>query len=351
LPPPPPQWQPALADASASASMATTARHAPDRMPGSYHARLAAPGHLGYRGSSKMVARMEAKPFVKWAGGKSRLLGELAQRVPTAMGTYAEPFAGGAALFFAVASDVAKGKRSFERAVLADRNEELVVCYRAVRDDVEGVLRALGGYRYDRDIYYATRDQDTRGMATAERAARLIFLNRTCFNGLWRVNGSGKFNVPFGRYKNPRIVDEEGLRAASAFLHDVAIETVDFLEVTRALGPGDFVYLDPPYVPLSKTASFTAYSADGFRPADQARLAEELRSLRDRGVLAMLSNADTPETRKLYADFAVTVVHAPRAINSDATKRGQTPELLVVTWGPTGLHEERASVQARGLEL
>jgi DNA adenine methylase len=290
------------------------------------------------------------KPIVKWAGGKSRLLGELLSRVPTRMRTYAEPFAGGAALFFALAADVtsaARDRRVWKRAVLADQNEELIACYRAVRDDVGALLAALGAYRYDRDLFYATRERDTRGMSDVERGARLLFLNRTCFNGLWRVNASGKFNVPFGRYKNPRIVDEEKLRAASRALADVDLRVADFAKVTKSLGEGDFVYLDPPYVPLSKTAAFTAYGKDGFSPADQARLAKELRRMKERGVLAMLSNADTPETRALYDGLCVSIVRMARSINSDPTKRGETAEVIVTTWGAPGVHDLTEPRRAR----
>jgi DNA adenine methylase len=272
-----------------------------------------------------------AKPIVKWAGGKSKLLGELLARVPSRVGTYVEPFAGGAALFFALASD---GSRSFERAILADQNEELVACYRAVQKDVQGLIEALKGFRHDRDTFYAVRAESTEGKSDVERGARLIYLNHTCFNGLWRVNASGKFNVPFGRYENPRIVDEAGLRLASEALARAEILRVDFEKATAKLGPGDFAYFDPPYVPLSKTASFTAYAAGGFGPAEQERLCRVLRDLRARGVLGMLSNADTEGARALYRDFAVHTVSAPRAINSNAKKRGAVNELLVTSWGP-----------------
>ena len=160
---------------------------------------------------------------MKWAGGKSRLLGELIARVPRRLKTYAEPFAGGAALFFALASERARGARSFEHAILADRNEELVACYRAVQGDVEAVIEALADFRYDRDLFYEVRAQDTAGMSDVDRAARFIFLNRTCFNGLWRVNSGGRFNVPFGKYKNPRILDRDALLAASRALAGVEI--------------------------------------------------------------------------------------------------------------------------------
>lgn len=282
------------------------------------------------------------KPIVKWAGGKTRLLGELLTRVPTTMRAYAEPFSGGAALFFAVASEragVAKGRRTFEKAFLADQNEDLIACYRATRDEVDALVEALGKYHYDKKLFYETRELDPRSMSDVERGARFIFLNRTCFNGLWRVNSRGQFNVPFGRYTNPRILDEKGLRAASVLLQGVDLRVADFTAVTALLGAGDFVYFDPPYVPASKTADFTAYSSIGFGDKDQQRLVDEFRALKKKGVLALLSNADTPGTRELYKEFSTHVVHAPRAINSDSTKRGDTPELLVASWGPQGLFE------------
>jgi DNA adenine methylase len=275
-----------------------------------------------------------AKPIVKWAGGKSKLLPKLLEHVPTRIRTYAEPFAGGAALFFALADD---RSRTLERAVLADKNEDLVACYRAVRDDVESVITALGGYEYEREQFYHVRDQDPRRMGDTERAARLIYLNRTCFNGLWRVNRDGKFNVPFGRYSRPRIVDADGLRAASLALARAEIRADDFAEVSRTLGAGDFVYFDPPYVPLSRTASFTAYGADGFRAPDQERLAREVGALAARGVCAMLSNADTEVTRELYRDYAIHLASAPRAINSVASRRGNARELIVTSWGTAGV--------------
>lgn len=281
-----------------------------------------------------------AKPIVKWVGGKARLLGALLPHVPDAIDTYVEPFAGGAALFFALAS--ADGGPRFRRAILADQNAELVACYRAVQRDVEAVIRALGAYRYDRDLYYETRELDTSGMSDVERAARLLFLNRTCFNGLWRVNASGKFNVPFGRYENPRILDADGLREASRVLAKADIVHGDFARATKKLGAGDFVYFDPPYVPVSATANFTAYAKDGFGEADQARLAAELRRLRGRSVGVLLSNHDTPEARRLYEDFAVHVVHVKRPINSDIKKRGHAAELVVTTGGAPGVREAAA---------
>jgi len=273
---------------------------------------------------------------VKWAGGKTKLLDQLRSRVPTDVRTYAEPFAGGAALFFALEGD---SSRTFKQAVLADRNLDLVACYRAVKLDVEAVIAALEEYRHSEEEYYRVRDQDPAGMTDAARGARLIFLNRTCFNGLWRVNRSGKFNVPFGRYANPRIVDKDGLRAASRALAKAEIVAADFSDVTRSLGPGDFAYFDPPYVPVSKSSSFTAYAQGGFGPDDQLRLVAELARLKEVGVAAVLSNADTAATRELYKDFAMHRVTSARSINSQAAGRGHVGELVVTSWGAPGLHD------------
>lgn len=285
---------------------------------------------------------MQARPIVKWAGGKWRLKKHLLARVPAKIATYAEPFVGGAALFLALTNEAGEtGRRRFERAVLADANVDLVTCYRVVRDRVEALIEALRGYRYDRELFYATRERDPHTLSDVDRAARLLFLNRTCFNGLWRVNASGKFNVPFGRYQNPKILQEDRLRAASAALAGADVRAGDFMDVTRHLGEGDFVYFDPPYAPLSRTSDFTAYAAGGFGREDQLRLRDELSRLRDAGVLALLSNADTPETRELYADFTVHAIQAPRSIHADATKRGPTTELLVSTWDPTGRRRAR----------
>lgn len=292
-----------------------------------------------------MQARPIVKPFVKWAGGKSKLLGELLPRVPTEMRTYAEPFAGGAALYFALASDEA---RRFGRAVLCDRNEELIACYRAVKADAPAVIRALGAYRYDEELFYEVRERSTARMSDTERAARFIFLNKTCFNGLWRVNASGKFNVPFGRYDNPRILDEDALLHASRALARAELRVGDFAEATQGLGAGDFVYFDPPYDPATETSDFTAYARGGFSRADQERLADEMRRLRAAGALAMLSNADTRAMRELYFDFAVETVKAPRSINSVGERRGLARELVVTSWGRAAPPPRTRRAAARG---
>jgi DNA adenine methylase len=282
-----------------------------------------------------------SRPVVKWAGGKRRLLDRLLSRLPKGrFETYAEPFCGGGAMFFALA---AEPERRFDRALLADKNAELVLLYEAIKSDVEALIDRLRGYQDDhlardpegrRAHFYAVRALDTAKMTSVERGARLLFLNKTCFNGLWRVNAAGHFNVPFGRYAKPRILDVKVLRAAHEALALATVRCADFAAVTRKLGKDDFVYFDPPYVPVSKTSSFTSYASDGFGPEEQERLASELARLKARGVRAMLSNAGTAEGVALYEKhaFHVEKIRAARMINSDATKRGDVDELIVTTY-------------------
>lgn len=282
--------------------------------------------------------------MVKWAGGKTRLLDRLIERLPAGrFGTYAEPFFGGGAMFFRLASEP---ERRFDRALLSDKNKELVALYRALKSKPKALVRELRTtYQLEyarmpaderRELYYAVRSTPTDGMTDVQRGARLLFLNKTCFNGLWRVNAAGQFNVPFGRYDNPRILDEEGLLAAGEALACAEIVEGDYTDVTKKLGPGDVVYFDPPYAPVSKTANFTAYSAR-FGWDEQKGLAVEARRIADGGAFVMLSNASTAELRTLYEEhgFAVDTIRAARAINSDPSKRGDVDE-LVVTAGKLG---------------
>jgi DNA adenine methylase len=277
-------------------------------------------------------------PFLKWAGGKRQLLAHIEALLPERIDTYFEPFLGGAAVFFRLAS-----VRRFRRAVLADANPELVNCYTAIRDDVDGVIAKLRRYKNDPALYYEVRERDPARLSPAARAARLIFLNRCGYNGLYRVNSKGRFNVPFGRYKKPLICDEPRLQTASAALQDVKIICADFAKTLRSVGPGDFVYLDPPYVPLSTTSSFTAYARRNFGPADQERLARVLRDLAAREIPALLSNSDCQVTRQLYEAFDdISTVPARRAINSVGHARGPVGELLVRSFdypvaGPSGV--------------
>jgi DNA adenine methylase len=266
----------------------------------------------------------EPRPFLKWAGGKGQLLEQLRPMLPrTPWRRYFEPFVGSAALFFAL--------RPAE-ATLSDVNPELIDCYVAVQRHVERLVSALRRHEYDEQLYYQVRQQDPAALDLPARAARTIYLNKTGYNGLYRVNRAGRFNVPFGRYTNPgfRSPDSvDNLRACSRVLRGAKLAVRDFAQVVRHARKGDFVYFDPPYVPLSETSAFTSYAAGGFGPAEQQRLAEIVGELSDRGVLVMLSNSDAPAVRELYAKYRVDVVTASRSINSRATGRGKVREVVV----------------------
>ena len=278
-------------------------------------------------GAGRVGARAPKRtrgPILKWAGGKGQLLGPILARLPVRIERYHEPFVGGAAVFFALAEE-----RRFKSAVLADRNAGLIELYGVVRDHVDALIARLGVHRYEEAYYYEVRAQAPEALDPVQRAARLLFLNRTGFNGLYRVNSKGLFNVPFGRYTNPRICDEPGLRRASAALTNVALRVADFEDVVAEAGPADAVYFDPPYYPLSPSSSFTAYDPYPFREPEQERLARVHRALGERGVFSLLSNSDTPFTRALYDGLDVETVEATRKINSVASKRGKITELLV----------------------
>jgi DNA adenine methylase len=268
-----------------------------------------------------------ARPFLKWAGGKTSLLPQILPLVPGGIGTYYEPFLGGGSLFWELARE-----RRFKRAVLGDINDRLVRTYTAVRDDVEKVISLLkvSAFHHNSDFFKEQREVNVDGLADAGVAAWMIYLNRTCFNGLYRVNKAGKFNVPLGRYANPTICDADNLRACSDSLQGVEIHCCDFLPArVDAEGADAFVYFDPPYYPVSDTSDFTAYAKEEFGPARQRQLAELLEALGAGGTRALLSNADCPWTRELYAGLPQTTIQARRSINSVATKRGPVSELLV----------------------
>ena len=277
----------------------------------------------------KPPLRHQARPFLKWAGGKSQLLHELVPRARAGLGGagYHEPFLGGGALFFELAG---LGLLP-PRVTLADGNPNLVTVYLAVRDDVEGLIPLLAEHklRHGKEHYYAVRAEVPDD--SVARAARFIYLNKTCFNGLYRENAKGLYNVPMGAYTKPEICDAPKLRAAAAALARVDIVCADFGDVEHRVQPGDFVYFDPPYDPLSKTASFTAYAKGGFGEAEQTRLAALVGSLADRDVNVLLSNSMTPLVRALYGRFNLETVLAARAVNSRADRRGKIAEALVST--------------------
>lgn len=265
---------------------------------------------------------LKAQPILKWAGGKRRLAPLILKALPAKIDTYYEPFLGGGAVFFALAAE-----KRFRRAVLSDCNPDLVSAYRAVRDDAEGVIRCLQRMRHSEVDYYRIRG--SRPRSSLMKAARTIYLNKTGFNGLYRLNRAGDFNVPFGRYTNPTICDVDGLRAASRALAGVSIEAVDFEESVELAAAGDAVYFDPPYVPASKTANFTAFYSEAFGSDEHARLAQLFMKLAGRGVHVVLSNSDTPETRKLYSGFRRKAIRVQRHISADGKSRGPVGELLV----------------------
>jgi DNA adenine methylase len=266
-----------------------------------------------------------ASPIVKWVGGKSKLLPELTARLPEYFERYFEPFAGGAAMFFRIAP---------ERAVLADSNSDLIGLYRCLAHDVGAVIRKLEHHRatHSEEHYYATRtrwNDRERSWSSADRAATFIYLNKTCFNGLWRVNRAGAFNVPIGRYTDPPICVPDSLRAAQAVLARAELRCADYRTAVRDAGRGDLVYFDPPYDPVTPTANFTSYTAGAFGPDDQRALADTARELVARGCRVMLSNSDTPFIRSLYKGFQIDRVKCSRAINSNAAKRGEVDEVIV----------------------
>jgi DNA adenine methylase len=261
------------------------------------------------------------RPFLKWVGGKRQLVPDLVARAPVAFGRYFEPFVGGGALFFHLRP---------REAVLADANERLIRTYRAVRDDVDGVIDLLRGYPYEPDFYYRLRETAIDARPDVEVAAWFVYLNRAGFNGLYRVNRGNQFNVSFGRYVNPTICDADNLRACSEALRGVELVVGDFATAVDSACKGDFAYFDPPYVPLSATSCFTSYASEGFGADDQRRLRSTAAKLKKRGVRVLLSNSSAPFVRELYAGgFSVSEVSATRAVNCRADRRGAVKELLI----------------------
>jgi len=269
------------------------------------------------------------RPFLKWVGGKAQLLPELLSRLPDQFGCYHEPFVGGGALFFALYR-----RRLIGQAVLSDLNAELIDTFIAVRDCVEEVIALLETFPYDEAFYYSIRGLKPAELDLPHRAARMIYLNKTGYNGLYRVNKAGRFNVPFGRYKRPTYRDPENLRAVSMALQGVEILWAPFESVLERAERGDLVYFDPPYVPVSETANFTSYSALGFSLDDQRRLRDVALELTARGVWVMLSNSETEAVRELYSasSFVLSRVEANRHINSNPRRRGKVGEYIITNY-------------------
>lgn len=278
--------------------------------------------------TAQVFATQLAGPILKWAGGKTQLLNRILPQLPDNIRTYYEPFIGGGAVFFALAN-----QKRFKDAIISDKNPALVELYTVLRDQVGDLVDGLQEHSLhgaDSEYFYEVRAMDESTMSPVERSARLIYMNKTCFNGLYRVNRKGLFNVPFGKYKNPRVLNEPLLRASSKALHGVTILEADFSDVAGYARNGDAVYFDPPYVPLSASSSFTAYSKEPFGPAQQERLVDVFTKVCERGATAIMSNSDCEITRDLYQDLEIETVQATRSINSVAAKRGKIAEVLVV---------------------
>lgn len=273
------------------------------------------------------------KPFVKWVGGKRQLLTQFRsmnlyppKKFDIKDGSYFEPFVGGGAVFFDLLP---------QKAFLSDLNNELVVTYNVIKHDVENLIASLYKHHLDKDYFLKIRANDPAKLSDLNIASRFIYLNRTCFNGMYRVNRAGGFNVPFGKYTNPLVCDASNLRRVSRALKDINITKQDYKEVLKKAKKGDFIYFDPPYYPVSKTASFTSYTSESFLEKEQLELRDTFVELHKRGCFVMLSNSDTPFINKIYSEpkgLRVTVLQAGRAINSDASKRGKITELLVTNY-------------------
>jgi DNA adenine methylase len=271
-----------------------------------------------------------AKPFVKWVGGKRRSLPVLLSYVPEVVDTYVEPFVGGGAMFFAL---------KFKHAIINDCNEELICAYKAIRDNLEELKSVLRTFRNEKECFLEVRawDRDpefrTR-RSEVERGARLIYLLKTCFNGLYRVNGKNHFNTPFGRNENPTICDEPTLEACHRYLNekDVEICCEDYRKLLDRIPQSAFVYLDPPYCPLNSTSSFTSYQTGGWNDEDQTQLRDFCRELDKRGIRFMESNSTAPLCFDLYKEFRISTLDSARRINSVASKRGAIKELVITNF-------------------
>ncbi|MBF1359184.1 DNA adenine methylase [Mogibacterium diversum] len=275
-----------------------------------------------------MSKNLLLSPILKWVGGKRQLLSEIIPLIDESCDNYVEPFIGGGAVLFRLQP---------KKAIINDYNTELINVYRTVRDDLDGLVALLKKHeKYNSSDYYyevraLDRTPDFDKMSNSEKAARIIYLNKTCYNGLYRVNSLGQFNSPYGKYKNPNIVNEVVLRAISKYLNgnEISIRSGDYKDVLNDIEKNSFVYLDPPYMPISSSSSFTGYTEGGFGYDKQVELKEECDKLNSKGVHFLQSNSDCEEIRELYKAYRIKVVKAKRAINSDAKKRGQINEVLI----------------------
>ena len=274
---------------------------------------------------------MSIKPFVKWVGGKRQLLHEITPLIPSKFIRYIEPFTGGGAVFFSLSEQIQKQQI---KAQLNDINLELVNAYIQVRDNPNALLAELSKHIHDKDYFLAIRalDRTPKGLqnlSPVARASRFIYLNRTAFNGMYRVNAKGQFNVPFGRYKNPNFADSDTIMACSSALQNVEITSKSYADILPQTKRGDFVYLDPPYFPVSATAYFTSYNETGFDTQQQEQLAQLIRQMDKRGVGFIASNAYIEAVQHLYSGFTIREVKAGRAINANKEGRKPVSEALI----------------------
>lgn len=272
-----------------------------------------------------------AAPVVKWVGGKRQLLPQILPLIPKRMTAYCEPFLGGGAVLFALQP---------KRALVNDLNQDLITVYRVIKEDADALIEHLSRHENTPEYFYRIRDLDRdkeayAALSDVEKASRLLYLNKTCYNGLFRVNASGAFNSPYGHYRRPNIVNEQTIRGVSRYFNscDITFFSGDFASVLEQVPKGGFVYLDPPYDPVSDTASFTGYNRGGFGREEQMRLKECCDALTARGVKFLLSNSATPFIRELYGSYRVSIVQARRAVNSVASRRGAIEEVLVRNYG------------------
>ena len=282
-----------------------------------------------FKGAILVEEQMQiANPtFIKWAGGKTQLLGQYSELYPKSLNRYFETFLGSGAVFFNV-------KQRFDplNCFLFDINEDLINTFKAVRDKPEELIVLLKEHKEkdnSREYFNEQREQFNTMKSGLEKAAIFVYLNKTCFNGLYRVNSKGRFNVPFGKYKKPAILQEAKLRISSELLQNTELTVANFTEALKQARDGDFIYLDPPYFPLTKTASFTAYQKNAFLEEEQKQLAKTFKELDKKGCLLMLSNSDTPFIRELYDGFDISTVKARRAINCIGAKRGKINEVVI----------------------
>ncbi|BAH07087.1 DNA adenine methylase [Clostridium kluyveri] len=271
------------------------------------------------------------EPVVKWAGGKRQLLPELKKYIPKNISTYYEPFLGGAAVLFDIQP---------KKAVVSDINEELINLYMAIRDNVDELIEDLKKHKNTPDYFYKIRGLDRETsiyskLTKVERASRIHYLNKTCYNGLFRVNMAGQFNSPFGNYKNPNITNEITIRAVSKYLNEanIKLKYCDYEETLKSIRKGAFVYFDPPYDPVSNSSNFTGYAKGGFNRDEQWRLRNVCDKLNSKGIKFLLSNSSTDFILDLYKDYNTKIIQAKRFINSNGNKRGEIDEVLVRNYG------------------